>query len=71
MSSMNRNCTPVDGQMMGTMGKPTTTGTRLENMSMPPDQAICTERTTGFEPATLTLAEKNVKRTLRRVRPVP
>ena len=44
--------------MMGTMGKPATTGMRVENISMPADQAIYRERTTGFEPATLTLAKK-------------
>jgi hypothetical protein len=35
------------------------------------EQVLYRERTTGFEPATLTLARKNVKRTVRRVRPVP
>ena len=42
------------------MGKPPATGLRLADANMPADQAIYRERTTGFEPATLTLARRRI-----------
>ena len=60
-----------------TMGKPWadhghshTAAVLQATMKRTAEQVIYRERTTGFEPATLTLAKKNVKRTLRVVRRV-
>jgi hypothetical protein len=41
---------------MGTMGKPVPDWMRSVDTNLPADQAVYRERTTGFEPATLTLA---------------
>ncbi len=46
--------------MMGTMGKPRATGMRSAHMNTQTDQDFQMERTTGFEPATLTLARRRI-----------
>ena len=42
------------------MGKPSATGMRTGDMNTPADQDKPMERTTGFEPATLTLARRRI-----------
>ena len=44
------------GQMMGTMGNPSLPATGSKGVRMLAGQDFYRERTTGFEPATLTLA---------------
>jgi hypothetical protein len=44
--------------MMGAMGNPSAPGMRSKIMNIAVNQAVYRERTTGFEPATLTLAKK-------------
>ena len=48
----------VDGQMMGTMGRPSAPGMCSSDRDILTDQVLYRERTTGFEPATLTLATR-------------